>query len=283
MPTEDWESLRARIVLWEDPDVLVVNKPSGLSVMGERHATDLVRIAADAGEDLRWVHRIDKVTSGAVVLAKHQKAHAALTRQFAKRTVEKGYLAICHGTGLPERATIDLPLLTAGSGRIRVAAERQHIGYDEAAARWSVTPENLLQRKSFPSTTDVVRLHEALGRTLVLAKPVTGRRHQIRVHLAWTGHAIVGDPLFTRKTDPVWPRTHLHALRIGFTTPAARPRWQEVTAVPDETFWTPLTRTEPPGAPVPGPDQPDLSASAAGWLEQVDRLLAEQPPIPLPE
>jgi len=134
--------------------------------------------------------------------------------------------------------------------------------------------------------------------------PVTGRRHQIRVHLAWTGHAIVGDPQFTRKTDPVWPRTHLHAQRIECSIPSRRPRWQEVTAVPDAAFWAPLTGAAPTGAhPLPatsGPGRTDPTAAdptagpaAAGRspfvagqvLAQADRLLidhagrSEQQPV----
>ena len=232
-----WSELRHRIVIWEDDYSIVVNKPPGISVMGERHDTDLVTIAADAGEALWWVNRIDKVTSGAVVFAKTQNAHGLLTRQFAKRTVDKAYVAICHLGGLPNHGTIDLPLLTPGSGRIRVAAERQHIRHDSASGTWYVEPADLLPKKNYPSRTDFVNLWEDGENVVVLAMPITGRRHQIRVHLAWVGHAIVGDPLFTKKTDEPAARTYLHSLRIGFESAAPRPRSIEIEAPPSLDFW----------------------------------------------
>lgn len=246
---DDWASLRGRIVLWEDDETLVVNKPPGLSVMGERHDTDLVTLAAAGGEQLWWVHRIDKVTSGAVVLAKTRQAHAAITRQFAKRTVDKAYLAICRPGGLPERGTIDLPLFTASSGRIRIAAERQNIAYDPAASLWSVRPDDLLPHKNYPSRTDLVNLWDDPGNVVVLALPVTGRRHQIRVHLAWIGHAIAGDPLFARKTGQPEPRTYLHSLRIAFQAGPPRRQWVEVQADPAPDFWAPVADRLAPSSP----------------------------------
>jgi len=238
----DWPRLRAATVLWEDDDALVVNKPPGLSVMGERHDTDLVTIAAEAGERLWWVNRIDKVTSGAVVLARNQPAHSALTRQFAQRTVDKAYLAICRPGGLPERGLLDLPLLTAGSGRVRVAAERGDIRLDAATGVFSVPPGRLSRKPSFPSRTDYSVLWDDGETAVVLAAPVTGRRHQIRVHLAWTGHAIVGDPLFARKTDRAEARTYLHSLRVAFET-ATGGRRAEVEAPPGPEFWAPVAGT----------------------------------------
>jgi tRNA pseudouridine32 synthase/23S rRNA pseudouridine746 synthase/23S rRNA pseudouridine1911/1915/1917 synthase len=245
----DWRTLRKQIVLWEDDCALVVNKPAGLSVMGERHDPDLVTMAAAAGERLWWVHRIDKVTSGAVVLAKTQASHGALTRQFAKRTVDKAYLAVCGPGHFPAKGSIDLPLLTAGSGRIRVAAERQHIEHDAATGTWYVDAANLLPRKNYSSRTDYVNLWDDGQHAVLLAMPVTGRRHQIRVHLAWVGHAIVGDPLFSKKTDAPPPRTYLHALRIAFATAQPRPEWVEVDAEPGAGFWEPVARRLAPHAP----------------------------------
>src|ERR1700704_1986292 len=101
-PVSDWAQIRAAAVLYEDDAALVLNKPVGLSVMGERHDTDLVRLAAEAGETLYPAHRIDKVTSGVILFAKELRWHGDLTRQFNKRTVEKTYLALTSATGLPE-------------------------------------------------------------------------------------------------------------------------------------------------------------------------------------
>ncbi len=230
---DSWDDLRTRTVIWEDDDALVLNKPAGLSVMGERHDTDLVTIAQDAGEKLHWVHRIDKVTSGAVLLAKTLDAHGALTRQFAKRTVDKAYLVVTRSGDLPPRGTIDLPLVKAGSGRIRVAADRADITSD--GERWFVPAgKAFTHTKTYPSRTDFVKLWEDADHAVLAAYPVTGRRHQIRVHLAWVGYAIDGDPLFDKSAPG---RTHLHSWRLGFDAGSGR---VDVTAVPGEDFWLPL-------------------------------------------
>ncbi len=232
--------MRDQVVLWEDESVLAVDKPPGLSVMGERHDTDLITMAADAGEALHWVNRIDKVTSGVVLLAKTKEAHGALTRQFAKRTVEKSYLAICRPGGLAEHAVVDLPLLTAGSGRVRVAAERGDIRFDADTARWCVDEDKLLPRKNYPSVTECRSLWDDGDDVVVLAHPVTGRRHQIRVHLAWIGHAIVGDPLFRPKSAPPAPRTYLHSLALSLAPADDPDRRIHLRAEPDPGFWAPV-------------------------------------------
>lgn len=223
-----WADLRAA-TLAETDDYLVLDKPAGISVTGERHDTDLVRIAADAGERVIPVHRIDKVTSGVVLLARSTTAHGPLTRQFAKRTVFKNYLAITRSTGLPESCEVDLPLATGRKNRVRVAAPREDIGF--ADGRWTV-PASSVRPDSFPSVTGLRRLWEGEEHTLVLAEPRTGRRHQIRVHLAWIGHPIAGDPLFGGAPEH---RTCLHAWRLAFDD--ADGRRVDVRADPGEDFW----------------------------------------------
>ena len=111
MPAETdgrWTELRRRAV-YEDDGVLALDKPPGISVTGERHDTDVVELAKDAGEWLMPAHRIDKVTSGLVLLAKTVDVHRPLTRQFNQRTVAKTYLAITSTTGLPRRAPSTCP------------------------------------------------------------------------------------------------------------------------------------------------------------------------------
>lgn len=260
----EWIKLRDQIVVWEDDTALVVNKPPGLSVMGERHGADLVSLAAAGGEELWWVHRIDKVTSGAVALAKTKESHAAITRQFAKRTVDKAYLAICQPGDIPEHGTIDLPLFTASSGRIRVAAQRQNIEYDEAASIWSVGPADLLAHRNYPSRTDFLNLWDDSRNAVLLAMPVTGRRHQIRVHFAWIGHAIVGDPLFSKKSDPPASRTYLHSLRIAFESASPGRKWVEVETAPTDDFWAPVMDRL-------APSSPDI------LMHRVDALLNDRP------
>lgn len=239
----DWPSLRAAGVLVEDDAVLVLDKPAGIAVMGERHDTDVVRLAAEAGETLHPVHRIDKVTSGVVLFAKTVEVHGGLTRQFNKRTVDKAYLVITRATGLPERGTIDLPLSVGRKNRVRIAAPREAIARDAATARWTV-PASAVRAgkpggKSYPSVTRFARLLEDRDgdHTVLLVRPDTGRRHQIRVHLAWIGHPLVGDPLFEKAPTT---RTCLHAWRLAFDASWSDGHRVEVEAPPPADFWAPL-------------------------------------------
>jgi len=186
------------------------------------------------------VHRIDKVTSGVVLLARTLAAHGPLTRQFADRTAAKGYLAVVEGDGLPERWTIELPLGVGRKNKVRIAAPRERLRFDDATATWTVDPGDVLAGKStYPSRTDVHRLLAVDGRTLVLALPRTGRRHQIRVHLAWTGSAIVGDPLFRTPGAAPATRTHLHSWRLHL--PATD---LALSAEPDADFLAPVGDAE---------------------------------------
>ncbi len=249
-----WAEIRDGAVRYEDDAVLVLNKPAGLSVMGERHETDLVRMAADAGEKLYPAHRIDKVTSGALLLAKDLALHGDLTRQFNRRSVDKVYLAITRSAGLPERGVIDLPLSAGRKNRVRVAANRADITYDPARGRWSVPAgAEFTGVRTYPSVTTFLTVAGTETHTLLAVHPVTGRRHQIRVHLAWAGHPIEGDPLFGgAAAQAAGPgRTLLHSWRLGFTAAWADGARIEVEAPPEDGFWTVL------GGPPPAlPDWP---------------------------
>lgn len=261
----DWAELRAATRCYEDAAVLALNKPAGISVTGERHETDLVRMAADAGETLYPVHRIDKVTSGLILFAKDLGSHAGLTRQFAHRTAVKRYLALVRPGGLPPTGTIELPLSTGRKGRVRIAADRAAIEYAERTRTWSVAAAAVYQEvRSYPSTTEFRRLAEDADEALLAVSPVTGRRHQIRVHLAWIGHAIVGDPLFARPgtqtendrtendrteddrtEDGPADRTGLHSWRLGLAADWLPSGRLELTAEPGPDFWR-LCRTDTP-------------------------------------
>ena len=238
-----WGDLRHAHRLYEDDAVLVLDKPAGLAVIGERHADDLVDLARAAGETVMPAHRIDKVTSGAVVLAKTAEAHAALARQFHRRSIEKAYLAVVHADAPPPGGTIDLPLSVGRKNRVRVAAPRSSIVVDAERRSWSVAPAAVFaDKRTYPARTDFAVIERAGPATLVVAQPVTGRRHQIRVHLAWIGLPIVGDPLFPGAPAS---RTHLHAWQVAFDAPWAGDARVVVEAVPDAGFWTPLGG-EPP-------------------------------------
>lgn len=232
----DWAAIRRDGVLFEDDGALVLNKPAGIAVMGERHETDLVRMAADAGESLFPAHRIDKVTSGAVLFATRQRLHGDLTRQFNKRTVGKAYLAVTGTTGLPEQGTIDLPLSVGRKNRVRIAAERGRIVADRG--RWSVPPEDVFTHvRSYPSVTVFATAWADDTHTLLVVRPLTGRRHQIRVHLAWIGHALAGDPLFERAPTS---RTLLHSWRLAFDAAWRGGERISTVARPGDDFWAGL-------------------------------------------
>ncbi|HEX5493377.1 MAG TPA: RNA pseudouridine synthase [Mycobacteriales bacterium] len=236
-----WNRFRDELVILDNEAVLALNKPPGISVMGERHSTDLVRLAQDAGERLFPVHRIDKVTSGAVLFAKDLSAHADLTRQFTRRTVDKVYLAVTRSSGLPSHGTIDLPLLTASSGRVRVAAQRDSITADPTGRRWSVPPSDAYSHtRTYPSLTTFAMVWTDGERTLLVVRPVTGRRHQIRVHLAWIGHPVNGDPLFDRSAAARGDRTCLHSWRLCLRAGWAGGAPVRLEAAPGPDFWAVL-------------------------------------------
>ncbi len=228
-----WPELRERRRVEEDEAILALNKPAGISVTGERHDTDLVEMAAACGETLYPVHRIDKVTSGLVLLAKDLGAHGQLTRQFNKRTADKTYLAITTSTGLPDSGVVDLPLSVGRKNRVRIAAPREAITRDGDV--WTVDERDLLAGKNYPSRTEFRTALRTDTHTLLVVRPLTGRRHQIRVHLAWIGHPIAGDPLFDRSASH--PRTYLHSWRLRLEAPWRASGELALTAEPDADFW----------------------------------------------
>jgi tRNA pseudouridine32 synthase / 23S rRNA pseudouridine746 synthase len=264
----EWSGIRDGAVVFEDEAVLVLNKPAGVSVMGERHETDLVRLAAAAGEELFPVHRIDKVTSGAVLFAKQLRWHGPLTRQFAARTVGKTYLAITAPGGLPAHGVIDLPLSTGRKSRVRVAAPRASIVADADRGTWSVPESEVFAHvRTYPSVTAFATVWQDGRHALLAVRPVTGRRHQIRVHLAWIGHPVEGDPLFGPADAP---RTLLHSWRLAFDAAWRDGSRVRAEAAPGPDFWAPVAaRLPPPGpaallASAPAPPEPPPPGAAPG-------------------
>lgn len=239
----DWPRLRQRCLIAEDTRILALDKPAGLAVTGERHGTDLVRLAAENGETWYPVHRIDKVTSGVVLFAKDLAAHGPLTQQFGQRTAAKTYLAITLADQgflpLPDTGVIDLPLREGRKNRVRVAAPRERIRRDHD--RWYVTDADLLPGRSYPSRTEFTTLLRRDPHTVLAVRPITGRRHQIRVHLAWLGHPVAGDPLFWRAQTEEAARTLLHSWRLRVRVPwhSDLAPGEELTlrADPPSQFW----------------------------------------------
>jgi len=201
-------------ILFEDEHMLAVDKPPGMSVhpgAGERLGTLANALAYRYGELSRVqgplrpgiVHRLDKDTSGVLLVAKTDEAHASLAGQFKARTVHKTYLAVVHGAVEFDADLISLPI-----GRHPVKAERMTVRHD-GSGRASETYYEVRER---------FRRH-----SLVEVHPRTGRTHQIRVHMATLGHPIVADRLYGRSDRvlrPVMARQALHALRIEFRHPA---------------------------------------------------------------
>ena len=195
-------------VVYEDTDVLVIDKPAGMTVHpapGHERAT-LVNAVLAHSPDLAGiegslrpgiVHRLDKDTSGLLVVAKSDRAHLALTAQMAARTARKEYLALVQGQP-PPAGTIDAPIGRHPSQRKQMAIV--------AGGR--------------PARTHFRALGAIGPDTLVLARLETGRTHQIRVHFAGIGHPIVGDAVYGKRSDLVG-RQFLHAWRLGFRHPTS--------------------------------------------------------------
>jgi 23S rRNA pseudouridine1911/1915/1917 synthase len=192
-------------VIYEDGDVIALNKPAGLIVhpgAGTRGTTTLVegllatRELPPSDDPARpgIVHRIDKETTGILVVAKTPQAMTALKRQFADRTVEKSYLAWVVGSFDETEGVIDAP-----------------VGRDpRAPRRMAVCPDGRVAETEFSV------LARRPGHTLVLIRPRTGRTHQIRVHFKYIGHPVVGDDLYG---GPHAEGLELHAWRLSITHP----------------------------------------------------------------
>jgi len=216
-----WKELRDQSVIFEDDHCLVLNKPSGISVMGERNGPDVVSLAGDDNEELFPAHRIDKITSGVIAFAKDSKSHGPLTRQFAKRQVQKQYLALVVGSeSIKKVFNVDLPLMTASSGRVRIAAERNSIIFSDSNSSYKIKKRHILKdKKIFPSVTKVKTLLSHNDIHFVSLIPETGRRHQLRVHMAWIGFPILGDPLFKSTSESKNYEPNLHSFRLKIHLP----------------------------------------------------------------
>jgi 23S rRNA pseudouridine955/2504/2580 synthase len=210
----DDEFIRS-FLIYEDSDILVFNKPSGLAVQGGSGVSQdvdrlLCAFATRKGRRPKLVHRLDRQTSGVLVVAKTSPAAAHLSDQFARRTTQKLYQALCSGVPEAAEGTIDAPLVRhvdRGLDLMRIATSND-TGAQSATTMWRVID-------AFQSAC------------LIEASPQTGRMHQIRVHLAALGHPIAGDVKYgglLALGGIMVPRLMLHASRLEFVHPASGER-----------------------------------------------------------
>jgi RluA family pseudouridine synthase len=214
------DSLPRPVVLHLDDDVVVVSKPAGQVVIAERggppEACLRRRLEEQLDRRLWVVHRIDRDASGLVVFAGNARAHRALSLAFEQRQVDKTYVAFAAGELEPERGRIDVALHAARKGKTRPARP------DEPGRREAATEYVL--RKTWRRDDAVV--------SLVEAHPLTGRHHQIRVHLRSVGAPLLFDPLYGRGLMPPGldgtpcGRLALHAQRLVLPIPGGDGRFE---------------------------------------------------------
>ena len=228
------------VVVFEDEHLIVVDKAAGMVVHPAAGNADgtlvnalLHHCAVNGGGQLSGiggvarpgiVHRIDKDTSGLLVVAKSDKAHEGLARQFADHSLERAYLAVCNGHPLP------------ASGTIRARLGRS----DADRKKMAVLPDDASRGKH--AVTHFRTLDKLAGCALIECRLETGRTHQVRVHLASIGHPLVGDPVYGKANAQLKPvlkalgfeRQALHAAVLGFVHPVTGAAHRFESALPQD-------------------------------------------------
>jgi len=209
-------------VVYQDEDLVVIDKPAGLAVHpGPGHPDNtlvnaLLAMCPDIqgiGGEIRpgIVHRLDKDTSGLMMVAKTHQAHNELSAQIKARQVTKGYLALVEGVPAPAQGKVDAPVGRHPRRRTRMAVV---VGGKEARTSYKV-------RELFQ------------GHSLLELYLETGRTHQIRVHMAHIGHPLVGDTTYGH-SSPLVDRHFLHAFHLGFRHPVSGEQLEFQTGLPDD-------------------------------------------------
>ena len=191
------------VILYEDADLVMINKPAGLlSVPGrlpEHHDSAYFRVLAQF-PDAKITHRLDMATSGILMFAKHRDAEVAVSKMFQARTVTKHYQALVQGK-IQASGSVDVPLITDWENRPRQIV---HFELGKAA-------KTLFEALEYDQQQDISR---------VLLTPITGRSHQLRVHMQYIGHPITGDKLYhPEPAQSPLKRMALHASHLSFTQP----------------------------------------------------------------
>lgn len=242
--------IRPLSVVYEDRDVIVIDKPAGLVVhpgAGHAEGTLVNALIAHCGESLSGiggvrrpgiVHRLDKDTTGLLVAAKNDAAHLALSEQFqshgADGRLHRAYLAVVWGAPSKPRGIVDAPLSRSEANRTKVAVVR------DGAGRHAVTHFEVLERFPGPGPEPVA--------ALLRLELETGRTHQIRVHMAHIGHPLLGDPVYgkgfltrsahlseqARKALAALGRQALHAAELGFEHPVSGRRLAFESPLPED-------------------------------------------------
>ena len=221
-------------ILFEDEHLLVVDKPAGLVVhpaAGNRDGTLVNALLHHCGDSLSGiggvarpgiVHRIDKDTSGLLVVAKHDRAHEGLARQFADHSIDRRYLAIVAGLPVRAEGTVDAPLARSPVNRKKIAIVQAGKG-KRAVTHWK-------------------RLTLLNHAALVECRLETGRTHQVRVHMSSIGHPLLGDQVYARGKSVHrdllnqldFHRQALHAAHLGFIHPVTKGRLSFDSALPSD-------------------------------------------------
>lgn len=202
------------VILHADADLLVLDKPSGLlSVPGKlegRQDCLMSRLEAEYPDAL-LVHRLDCDTSGVMIFARHKTAQGFLGQEFEQRRARKLYFARVWGEIAQDRGHVDLPLCADWPNR-----PRQHV--DHLNGRSAQTDWEVIDRSP--------------GETRVRLSPLTGRSHQLRVHMLSLGHPILGDPIYAEGPALAFPRLMLHAQTLSLHHPGSRQRVSFEAACP---------------------------------------------------
>ena len=190
-------------IVYEDADLVIINKPAGLlSVPGrlpEHHDSAYYRVL-DQFPEAKITHRLDMATSGILMFAKHRDAEVAVSKMFQARTVTKHYQALLQGQ-IQQSGCVEVPLITDWENRPRQIV---HFELGKAA-------KTLFELMQYDAAQDVSR---------VLLTPITGRSHQLRVHMQYIGHPITGDKLYHPEPfKSSFKRMALHASHLKFTQP----------------------------------------------------------------